>query len=54
MCLLKTGSRKIKFIFTEPLVVYKILDKFQYIFMDIEGKILNAIFHFNCPKQAIE
>ena len=32
------SSRKFRVIYIAPLVVYKILDKFQYIPMDIEGK----------------
>ena len=28
------------------------IDKFQYVLMDIEHKILNGIFHFNRLKQA--
>ena len=28
------------------------MDKFQYILMDIEGKILNGILHFNGLDQA--
>ena len=43
--LLKTSSRKCKAIYIGLLVVSKIVDKF--ILMDIEGKILNGIFHFN-------
>ena len=34
------------------LGVYKIYDKFKNINMDIEGHILNGIFHFNRLKQA--
>ena len=48
----KTSSRKFKVMYIGPLVVYKIIEKIQYILMDIEGKILNGIFHFNCLKQA--
>ena len=50
--LLKTRSRKFKVIYIGPSVVYKIIDNFQYILMDIESKILNGIFYFNCLKQA--
>ena len=50
--LLKTSSRKFKVIYIEPLVVCMIREKSQYILMDIKGKILNDIFHFNCLKQA--
>ena len=38
-------------IYVGPLEVYKIMDRFQYILMDIEGKILNGIFNFNRLKQ---
>ena len=51
MPLLKTGSRKTKVIYIGPLVVYKIIDKFQYILMDDKGTILNGIFHCNFLKQ---
>ena len=50
--LLKTSLRKFKVIYIEPLVVDKIKDQVQYIVMDIEGKILNGIFHFNRLQQA--
>ena len=43
--LCKTSSRKFRFVYIDPLVAYKILDKFQYIFIDIEGKKLNGVFH---------
>ena len=49
---LKTSSRKYKSIYSGPLVVYKIIDTFQYIFMEIESKILNCICNFNRFKQA--
>ena len=45
-CLLKTSCWKFRVIYRGPLVVYKIFDKFQYILMAIEGKILINIFHF--------
>ena len=32
-------------------MVYTIRNKNQYILKDVEGKILNGIFHFNRPKQ---
>ena len=48
--LLKTSSRKFRVINIRSLVVYKIIDKIQY--MDIEGKILNDIFPFKRLKQA--
>ena len=41
--LIKTCSRKFRLIYIRPLVVYRIIDKFKYILMDIEGKILNGI-----------
>ena len=50
--LLKTSSRKLNNIYIGPLVVYKIMDTFQCILRDIEGKILNGIFNFNGLKQA--
>ena len=50
--LYETNSRKYKVIYIGLLFVYKIIDKFHYILMDIEGKILNSIFHFNHLKQA--
>ena len=52
-CLLKTSGRKFKVIYIGPLVEYKIKDEIQYILMDIEGELLNGIFHFIRIKQAI-
>ena len=49
--LLKFSNRKCKAIYIAPLVVYKIKDKFQYILMEIKGKILNGISHFNRYKE---
>ena len=37
MSLHKTSSRKFKAIYIGPLFVYKVINKFQYILMDIEG-----------------
>ena len=37
--LLRTRSSKFTVIYIGPLIVYKIKDTFQSIFMDIEGKI---------------
>ena len=34
-------------IYIETLIVYKVLDKFQHILTNIEGKILNGLFNFN-------
>ena len=50
--LLKTRSRKFKFIYIGSFAVYKVIDIFQYILMDIKDKILNGIFNFNRLKQA--
>ena len=44
--LFKTSSRNFKVIYIEPLIMQKMMDKFEYILIDIEGKILNGIFHF--------
>ena len=44
----KTSSMGIR-----TLVVYKIIDKSQYILMDIEDKTLNGIFHLTRLMQAI-
>ena len=43
--LLKTSSRKFKAIYIGPLEVNKVIDKFQYFWMDNEGKILNVVFN---------
>ena len=43
--LFKTRTRKFEDIYIRPLDMYKIIDKFQYILMDIEDKILNGISH---------
>ena len=40
-------------IYIGPLVIHKVIYKFHYTLLDIEGKILNNIFHFNRLKQAI-
>ena len=50
--LLKTSSRKFRAIYIRPLVVYKIIDKFQDILLGIECKILIGIYHFNRLKHA--
>ena len=50
--LFKTSSRKFTVIYIGPLVMYRIIDKFQYILMNIEGKILNGTLHLNRLKQA--
>ena len=38
--------------YIEPLVIHKIIDKFQYILIDHEGKVLIGIFHYNRLKKA--
>ena len=48
---LKTNSRKFKFIYVCLLVVYKIIDKFQYILIHTKGRILNCFFYFNRLEQ---
>ena len=50
--LLKANNRNFKVDYIGSLVVYKIIDKFQYILRYIEGKVLNGIFSFNRLKQA--
>ena len=50
--LVTTSSKKFKVIYFGPLVVYKLMHKFQYILMDTEIKILNSISHFHRLKQA--
>ena len=40
--LLKTSSRMVRVIYIGPMVVHKIIDKFQSILMDIEDKILSV------------
>ena len=50
--LLKTSSRKLYTVFyIGPLVVYKIMNNFQYILLAIEGKIMNGILNVNRLKQ---
>ena len=51
--LLKTNSRKFRAVLVGTLVIYKTIDIVQYILMDIEGQILNCIFHFNTLKQTV-
>ena len=50
--LLKTSIRKFRDIYLGLLAVYKTKDKFQYILIEFDGKILNDIFYFNRIKQA--
>ena len=52
MFLLKISSRMFRIIYIGPLLEYSVIDKFQYILMDNEAKILNDIFNFNRFKQA--
>ena len=39
----KNSSGKFRIVYNGPLVVHKIMDNFQYILMDIGGKIMNGI-----------
>ena len=52
MSLLKTSRKMLCFIYIGPLVVYKIIDKYQYILMDNEGKIMNGACHLSRLKKA--
>ena len=47
--LLKT-RRMFRVSYMGPVVVHKIMDKFQYVLIDIEDKIFNGIFYFNTFK----
>ena len=50
--LLKASSRKFRIIYIGLLVVYKIIDVYLYILVDIEGKTVNGIFPFNIAELA--
>ena len=49
---LRTSSRKVAINYVGPLVVYKILDPHNYLFMTIDGKLLRILFEHERLKPA--
>ena len=50
---LRTSSRKIVINYVGPLVVYKIVDPHNYLFMTINGKLLRGFFEHERLKPAM-
>ena len=44
MSQLCTASRKVKIKYVGPVVVYKIIDPYNYLLMTLDGKILRGLF----------
>ena len=43
---LRTSSRKVTIKYVGPLVIYKIVDPYNYLLMTLDGKILQGLFEF--------
>ena len=50
---LRTSSRKVAINYVGPLVVYKIVDPHNYLFMTIDGKLLRGLFEHERLKPAM-
>ena len=50
---LRTSSRKVARKYVGPLVVYKIVDSYNYLLMTLDGKILQSLFKHKRLKPAI-
>ena len=50
---LRTNSRKIAIKYVGPVVVYKIVDPYNYLLMTLDGKILKGIFEHERLKTAV-
>ena len=50
---LRTSSRKVAINYVGPLVVYKIVDPHNYLFMPIDGKLLRVLFEHELLKPAM-
>ena len=50
---LRTSSRKVAINYGGPLVVYKIVDPQNYLFMTIDGKLLRGLFEHERLKPAV-
>ena len=53
MSKLRTSSRKVAIKYVGPLEVYKIIDPHNYLFMTLDGKILQGLFEHERLKPAI-
>ena len=50
---LRTASRKIAIKYVGPLVIYKIVDPHNYLFMTLDGKLLQGLFEYKRLKPTI-
>ena len=50
---LQTSSRKVVIKYVGPLVIYKIIDPYNYLLMILDGKILRGLFEHERLKPAI-
>ena len=50
---LRTASRKVMIKYVAPLVVYKIIDPYNYLLMTLDGKLLQGLFEHERIKPAI-
>ena len=50
---LRTNSRKVIIKYVGPLVIYKIVDPYNYLLMTLDGKMLRGLFEFERLKPAI-
>ena len=50
---LRTASRKVAIKYVGPLVIYKIIDPYNYLLMMLDGKILRGLFEHEWLKTAI-
>ena len=48
---LQTSFRKVALKYVFPLVIYKIIDPHNYLFMTLDGKILRGLFEHKRLKQ---
>ena len=53
MSQLRTASRKIMVKYVGPLVVYKIIDPYNYLLMTLDGKLLQGLFEHERIKPAV-
>ena len=49
---LRTASRKVAIKYVGPLVIYKIVDPYNYLLMTLDGKILRGLFEHERLKPA--
>ena len=50
---LRTTSRKVTIKYVGPLVIYKIVDSYNYLLMTLDGKILRGLFEHERLKPVI-